>query len=97
MNLFYCQKARIRKLSGHPKLAERLLLPRAATGPARRRYTRPRMDAGEPVEPASEAEPSGPLVIAQGAFPRLRELQGLLRAAGIEAQVVGPPGDNASA
>lgn len=44
-----------------------------------------------------EAEPQGPLVIGQGAFARLRELQGLLRAAGIEAQVVGPPGENANA
>jgi len=42
-------------------------------------------------------EPEEPVVIYQGAFARLREIQGLLSSSGIAAEIVQPPGTNANA
>ena len=38
----------------------------------------------------------GPVVLAQGGFKTLSELRGTLAGAGIEAQIVNPPGSSAN-
>ncbi len=42
-------------------------------------------------------EMENPVVVSQGAFPRLREMQGLLSSRGIPAEIVAPPGADANA
>lgn len=49
------------------------------------------------AEPAPHDDPLAPVAIAQGALPRMRELERLLTRAGLRAIVVPPPEGGANA